>query len=305
MSRTGLTAWITLAACGWATAMPGQPAGPAGAADHRQEIRAWQERRAQGLRNQDSWLTLVGLFWLRAGENSFGSGAGSALRLEHDQLPARAGSFWREENRVRFEAAPKVRVLHDGAPVQSIALEPDSSAAPTELELGSLSFHVIERAGEYGVRVKDRRSAALQSFQGLSYFPIDDAWRVTARFEPYDPVKKVPILNVTGQRQELDSPGALVFEIAGQSYRLDPLGGEDGVLFIMFADGTSGKETYGAGRYLYVPVAENGTTVVDFNKAQNPPCAFTRFATCPLPPPQNRLPIRVTAGEKSYAGAGH
>jgi uncharacterized protein (DUF1684 family) len=155
--------------------------------------------------------------------------------------------------------------------------------------------------------VKDRLHPARSHFAGLQYFPIDLTKRFNAKFEPYNPPKIIPIANVLGMVDNMTSPGALVFEVDGKTYRLDPVlekGSKQ--LFIIFADKTAGKETYGAGRYLYAdPPDVNGRVIVDFNKAHNPSCAFTKYATCPLPPRQNRLPFRIEAGEKTYTGGEH
>jgi uncharacterized protein len=192
-------------------------------------------------------------------------------------------------------------VQHGDQPVTRVALAPDTSGEPTVLSIGTLTFYVIDREGRLGVRLKDSAAPARTGFQGLDYFPIDSDWRFTAQFVPYEPQKRIPILNVLGMQAEMISPGALVFESQGKEYRLDPVL-EEGTTdwFVMLADETSGHETYGAGRYLYVTPPEDGRTVIDFNKAYNPPCAFSSFATCPLPPPQNRLPLSITAGEKTY-----
>jgi len=164
---------------------------------------------------------------------------------------------------------------------------------------------VIERAGNLGVRVRDLNNPHRTGFKGLSYFPVSTAWLFDARFEPYQPAHRIKIINILGMEQEYESPGAVVFQKDGREWRLDAVLEEPGdrELFIMFADATSGHETYGAGRFLYVPLPSAGRTRLDFNKAYNPPCALNDFATCPLPPPQNHLKLRVEAGEKTYAGA--
>jgi uncharacterized protein (DUF1684 family) len=168
-----------------------------------------------------------------------------------------------------------------------------------------LRFFVISRAGKLGVRVRDVDSPRRRQFRGLEYYPIATDWAVEARFEPYEPRRHITIVNILGLEEDMVSPGAVIFTKDGQEARLDTVldgaGATD--LFIMFADATSGHGTYGAGRFLHVPFATNGKTVVDFNEAYNPPCAFNDFATCPLPPYQNRLTWEVTAGEKKYAGS--
>ena len=182
-------------------------------------------------------------------------------------------------------------------------LQSDADGTPTVLRLGSLSLHVIRRGERLALRVKDRDNPDRLNFQSTPFFPASMKWRVEARFERYEPPKPVRILNVTGMESDEPSPGALVFEADGRTHRLDVLTekGEE-QFFIIFADQTSGKETYGAGRYLYAgPPDAEGRVAVDFNKAYSPPCAFTSYATCPLPPEQNKLPLRVEAGEK-FAG---
>jgi hypothetical protein len=166
---------------------------------------------------------------------------------------------------------------------------------------------VIKRGEKLGLRVKDKQNPARSRFAGLDYYSVDLKWRIEAEYEAYNPVRLIPIANVLGMVDDMTSPGALVFEANGKSLRLDAVVEKgSNQLFIIFADQTSGKETYGAGRYLYAnPPDAVGKVIVDFNKAENPPCAFTKFATCPLPPKQNRLPIRVEAGEKKYGGSEH
>jgi len=273
---------------------------------YQQEIAAWQQDRDKGLRNENGWLTLVGLFWLDEGENKIGSDAGNKVIFPEGTAPAVAGTLVRRGKEVQLVPVPGASLKVDGKPVTApLALAKDAEGNPTVLHLGSLTFFVIERGDKVGVRVKDSKSPALATFHGLDFFPVQPAWRVEARFEPYKPAKKIPIANVLGQISDEDSPGAVVFDWQGKTYRLDALpGGDKGELFFVFADQTNGKATYGAGRFLDTGAPENGKVVVDFNTAYNPPCAFTAFATCPLPPVQNRLAVAVEAGEKKF-GEGH
>ena len=275
------------------------------APEHVATIMKWREQRVARLTSENGWLTLVGLFWLKPGENTFGRGHRNAIVLDHPQLARRAGAFTLIENRVRFDAATGAGITFEGRPVESLTLNPDTSGAPTVLASGTLRFHVIERAGHLGVRVRDVAHPLRTHFPGLDYFPIDDAWSLRAQFHPYQPVKRIPIVNVLGMVEDMQSPGYLTFALHGQEWRLDALLEEEGAedLFLMFADATSGRETYGAGRFLYVPLPVNGEVPVDFNLAYNPPCAFNEFATCPLPPRQNRLTLRIDAGERAYKSA--
>ena len=208
---------------------------------------------------------------------------------------------------MRLEPAPRSGLVIDGRPAGPTELLPAGAEGAVVLESGALRMFVIERGGRVGLRVRDLDSRARRAFRGLDYFPIDPSWAVAARFEPYEPAHHVPIVNVLGDEVDMLSPGAIVFERDGREWRLDALleAAGDDHLFVMFADGTSGHETYGAGRFLHVPLRDGTALEVDFNEAYNPPCAFTGFATCPLPPPQNRLVLPVRAGELRYAAAGH
>jgi uncharacterized protein (DUF1684 family) len=268
-------------------------------------IDEWRAQRVAQLTSDEGWLTLAGLFWLEDGDNSFGRARDNALVLDNPALAEHCGTFTLSGHAVRFTAAPDSGVTHDGQPVSSLELSADTSGHPTVLASGPLRFFVIERAGNLGVRVRDLNNPHRTGFQGLSYFPVSTAWVFEARFEPYPPGRRITIINILGMEQEYESPGAVVFMKDGREWHLDAVLEEPGdrELFIMFADATSGHETYGAGRFLYVPRPSAGRTRLDFNKAYNPPCALNDFATCPLPPPQNRLKLRVEAGEKSYAGA--
>ena len=278
----------------------------AAAATYEQEMAAWHRERIAGLKREDGWLTLVGLFWLDEGENRFGSGAGNKVIFPEGSAPVLAGTFERHGREVKVHAAPGVALTHDGQPVADLALAGENNpGGPTQLALGSLRFFVIYRGDRVGVRVKDTKSPARAAFSDIDTYPVRPAWRVTARFEPYAPPKPVAVPNILGQVENSPSPGAVVFERDGRTYRLDALsGGEDGSLFLIFGDATNSKDTYGGGRFLDTAAPKDGKVVVDFNQAYNPPCAFTAFATCPLPPKQNKLALRVEAGEKKY-GAGH
>jgi uncharacterized protein (DUF1684 family) len=270
------------------------PKPSADATRHIDEIRQWQEKRAERLKAEDGWLSLIGLFWLNEGKN--------VLSLPSEGSPTL--TLVRNGDVVTLE--PDARMTIDGKPVTApVALLNDAQEkGPTVVQRGSVRFQVIKRGDKYGLRVKDAQAPTRTHFEGLDYYPTEEKWRVAARFEPYDPPKKIPITDVTGMTSDNIAPGALVFTIDGKEYRIDPVL-EEGTdeYFLIFKDETSKDETYQPGRYLYAPKpGADGKTVIDFNKAYNPPCAFTSFATCPLPPLQNRLPIRIEAGEKRYSG---
>jgi uncharacterized protein len=250
------------------------------ASTYRTEIAQWREKREAGLKAEGGWLSLAGLFWLHEGVNSYGKDASEDIVLPDGA--AKAG----------------VIELHDGRVTSGgRELKPDSADV---LKAGRVNLFVIKRGDKYGIRVKDPESEARRSFHGIEYYPANEAYKVTARFvaEP----KKIPILNVLGQTEQSDCPGYAVFKLKGQELRLYPIYETPGAkeLFYIFKDQTSGKETYAAGRFLYSDLPQNGKVVLDFNKAYNPPCVFTPYATCPLPPPENRLPVKVEAGEKKY-----
>ena len=268
-------------------------------AAYAQELSQWQQKRWADLKSETGWLTLVGLFWLKEGENKFGSDAANDIALADKQLSAHAGTFALRNGVVKLDAS-QADFTVDGKPVQSLELKTDDDAKPTIVRLGSLSFQIIKRGDRLGVRVKDSQNPDRLNFKNTEFYPADVNWRIDAEFEPYNPPKPMPIVNVLNMESAESSPGAIKFTVEGKEYRLDAIAEKDEPRFFMIiADKTSGKETYPAGRYMYVdPPDASGHVVIDFNKAYSPPCAFTKFATCPLPPKQNRLPFAIPAGEK-------
>ncbi|MEW5806696.1 MAG: DUF1684 domain-containing protein [Acidobacteriota bacterium] len=257
--------------------------------------------------SKNGWLSLAGLFWLEEGENGFGADESNTILFPGDRAPDFIGSFFLDNGQVTIRIKPDIKVLHGDTPVTEMILQDDEKGEPTVLTCGSLSWHVIKRDNRYGIRLKDSENPKIKEFKGIERFPVSKRWRIKAKYLPYDPPKNISIVNVLGKVSEEPSPGALKFKIYGKTYRLDSLGEpDDEELFIVFGDRTNGFETYGGGRFLYVKKPDKkGMTYVDFNKAYNPPCAFTEFATCPMPPSQNKLPVKITAGEKSYKDALH
>ena len=262
------------------------------------EIDQWRAKRLASLTSESGWLSLIGLFWLKEGKNTFGSDAANDIVVP--KVPPRAGEFVLTNDVVTFRTSHAKTFTVDDAPISSAELKNDLDEKPTIVRFGSLTFQIIKREDRLGVRVKDKDSPDRANFRGLEYFPADPKWRIEARFEPYNPPRAIPILNVLNMESDEPSPGAVAFEIGGKTYRLDAITEQgEKQFFMIFADDTRGKETYGAGRYLYIdPPDANSRIVIDFNKAYSPPCAFTNYATCPLPPPQNILPLRIDAGEK-------
>ncbi|WP_242927794.1 DUF1684 domain-containing protein [Pontibacter vulgaris] len=284
---------------------PATTASPESGAAYVESINQWHQEREANLKKEDGWLALAGLFWLKPGTNTFGSARENSIVFPEGKVPASAGSFILAGDKVSIKPAPSINIKLNGEAInEETVIYTSGKEEVPQLTYGSLTWFVIRRGDQYGIRLRDSESKARANFKGVDRYEVSPAWRVQARLEPNAFPKKIAITNVLGQTSEEDSPGALVFTVDGKEYRLDALQEED-KLFIIFADKTNGTETYGAGRYLYAArPAADGTTVLDFNKATNPPCAFVPYATCPLPPRQNFLPIPVPAGERSYE-AGH
>jgi len=270
--------------------------------DESARIADWRAKRLASLTGPTGWLTPIALYWLKDGENSFGRSPTEAFSLDDAALAADTGAFVLKDGRVQYIAHASKAMTYLGKPVTSMDLVSDVHDKPTELIAGSLHFMLIERVGHLGIRVRDSVSPNRLQFKGLQYFPVRADWHIQARFEPYVPERHIPIANILGMTEDMTSPGAIVFEHDGRSWRLDTIleAPGDHELFVMFSDATSGKQTYGAGRFLYVALPDADRIDVDFNKAFNPPCAFTNFATCPLPPQQNRLALAIDAGELKY-----
>jgi uncharacterized protein (DUF1684 family) len=266
------------------------------------EIEAWHAKRIQALTSKTGWLSLSGLYWLKEGENTYGSNPANDIKFPAGRSPEYIGSIYLQKGKIWTEIDNDVNVLVEDQKIATMEMDPDISGKPTILTLDSLSWFVIQRGDRYGIRLRDRESPYRRNFEGIENYAINIAWRIPAKLESYHPPKKIEVPNILGTVSEETTPGALVFTIDNIKYQLDPIAEPgDKKLFIIFADKTNNDETYGAGRFLYVEMpGEDGQTTIDFNEAYNPPCAFTPFATCLLPPAQNILPIKITAGEKKY-----
>jgi uncharacterized protein (DUF1684 family) len=281
-----------------------------GSADerYRAEVQKWRAEREARLKDDGGWLTLAGLFWLKEGPNRFGTDSSADITLPEGSAPAYAGVFVFEDGKTALRLASGVSGQVGGRTVSGPqVMRSDTSGRPDVLKLGQLSLYVIHRGDRYGVRVKDKKSAARRDFTGLRWFDIDDSYRVEARWVSHPTPRPLKVPNVLGEVTTMPSPGYAECEIDGQVVRLagvleDP---QSEQLFFIIRDKTSGKETYGAGRFLYSNLPKQGRLVLDFNKAYNPPCAFTPYATCPLPPRENWLPVAVEAGEKAYSDSPH
>lgn len=266
---------------------------------YRERIDEWHQQRINSLKSENGWLNLAGLFWLKEGNNTAGQGTGFDLNFPGN-ASANLGTFTLQNGEVRFTPASGASVLANGNALTEPAVIFSASTKPTTLAHGTLRWFIIKRGNQYGVRLRDLDSPLLKEFHGIDRFPVDESWRIQARLEAPTTPKTIAITDVIGLTSQQPLVGTLVFERAGKTYRLDAVG-EGPKLFIIFGDATNAHETYGAGRFLYAdkPGAD-GLTTLDFNQATNPPCAFTSFATCPLPPRQNKLALAISAGEKRF-----
>lgn len=253
-------------------------------------IRQWEQKRDAALRSPDGWLTLVGLFWLKPGDNTIGSAESNDFVLPQRSAPAKVGVFHLSEDKVTFTGSDGSR--------RPLSYDEDK---PDVVHAGTVSFYIVKRGNRLAVRAKDSASPLLKNFTGMKYFPINPELHFEARL--IGDAKKIPILNILGETEMQDSPGVAEFTYKGQKYHLRPIF-EDKTLFFLFKDPTNKTETYQAGRMLNTPLPVNGRIDLDFNRSYNPPCTFTPYATCPLPPKENTLPFRVEAGEMRY-GIGH
>lgn len=292
------------AACFLPAAGAANPPEALEASDYSLAIAEWRAEREKELKGPDGWLNLAGLYWLEPGATRMGSAPDNDIVLSDLPAAPYLGSLVWENGIVEFRAEPDAEVFSNGERVTQLRLVHDEEGEPTVLTHGSLSWHAIGRMDRMGVRLRDLNHPAVSGFTGIKAYPTDPAWRVEARFEPYaQPEERILNTVVDGLGWNPTAPGTLAFELGGDPLSLEAYAAGPGFLLI-FADLTTGKTTYPAGRYLYAFGSRGpaGTVTLDFNKAINPPCAFTDFATCPLPQRRNRLSIAIEAGEK-YASA--
>ena len=286
-----------------AAAQQEQPMNP----QQKAALETWRSKRIERLEAADGWLTLVGLEWLDEGDNSLGSAADADVQFPA-KAPANLGTITRHREALMLTPAAGSPLTIDGKKVtKATKLTSDAKGDPTVVSFGPIEFYVIQRGDRWAVRIKDSESPIRTGFQGLEYYPTRGDWVVQATLEPAPKGTKIPVPNILGTTEDADSPGDVVFSRDGHDVRLQAIDEGDGRLFLVFGDQTNGKGTYGGGRFVYAdPPAPGATTVVvDFNMAYNPPCVFTPYATCPLPPQGNRLPFPVEAGEKLWSGHQH
>ncbi len=267
-------------------------------AAYRAEFKKWQQEQVQDLK--ENWLPLIGLFWLKEGANTFGAAKGNAIELPASSCPAQAGVLALKNGVVTIKVADGAKITTAGKPVTELKLVSSPPGPPTRLEMGSLRMAIIQRGERYGLRVRDMNSPAIAQFKGLQMYPLSTAYIVTAQVSPGNG-RLMTVPNVIGDKLQVPIAGELRFKINGQEQKLDAMEGSDGGLFIVFSDLTKKRDTYPGGRFVETSAPKDGKVVLDFNKAYSPPCAWTPYATCPLPPKENQMRVEIPAGEK-YSG---
>jgi uncharacterized protein (DUF1684 family) len=276
-------------------------------ADYREQVEAFRLKRAHEIIAPTGWAALVGLHFLTPGTHAIGSAPGSDVRLTGPSAPPALGTITVTSGAAgtagtaRLVTAKGIQARRGSEVLTDIELKP-GGGPEGYLTFGDMTMTLIRRGDRLALRVWDAKAPSLTSLSKLDWMPIDESWRVQGRFEPHPAGRTMKILNVLDELIDMSNPGVAVFTIDGREYRLEAMLESDDAkeLFFLFKDGTSGKTTYGAGRYLYTPLPENGRVILDFNQAKNPPCTFTDFATCPLPPKGNVLPVAINAGELDH-----
>ncbi len=272
---------------------------------YAQSLDTWRAERTARLAKADGWLSLIGLHWLQPGDNTVGLGPENKI-----QLAAGPDVFGTVNlgpgGVITFTPNASAYALIDDQPAQPGELRYRDGTRPSLVKSGPVSFFVIQRGDRLALRVRNSESARRMNFPGLDWFPADPAWRIEAQWVPFDPPHETKITNVLGQVSPTAVPGKAVFTHDGQTVELIAIDDGPGApLFFVISDATAGEETYEAARFVYADTPKDGKVILDFNQAQNPPCAFTPFATCPLPPKENRMPFKILAGEKKFKGEHH
>jgi uncharacterized protein (DUF1684 family) len=262
-------------------------------------VEDWRARSEKSLRKDNGWLTLAGRFVMKPGVNTFGTGADNDMVFPAGLGPARMGTVTIEPGKAVVQLAPGLVMEKDGVTMTDKIMDTRTEGDRDWVAMGRAAFHVIERDGRYILRLADNQSAVRSGFQGRVWYGVNEKYRVPAKFVAYDPPRKVAIVNVLDEVADEPAPGYVEFKLGGKTHRLDAVGDDEGLFFIL-KDGTAGKTTYPPGRFLYVEKKPKPgeTFQLDLNRVYNPPCAFSEFTTCPLPPKQNILKVRIDAGEK-------
>jgi len=295
-----LRVWIILLLCSPVFFSQCNPsANRKGEGGYKEKIRQWRDTRLKNLKSPEGWLNLAGLYWLETGPNTLGSDSTMDVVFP-GKAPARLGTLHLSNGHIRFSPHQDVAILHDGDTLTGgTTLKSDAEGNPDKLSHGSLKWFVIKRGDRYGIRLRDLESPLLEKVDHIPAYPVKPDWRIRARFVPYNQPQYIEVPNVLGGTYQDQTPGKLQFTYNDKQYTLHPTGTREN-LFVVFGDDTNAEETYGGGRFLVVDGAgQDNITFLDFNKAYNPPCAFTPYATCPLPPRKNILPFKVKAGEKT------
>ncbi len=292
-----------------AVSQPAIAADPS-SATWKSDLLAWRAQQAKDLQQPNGWLTLIGLEWLKPGDNSVGSSKSNALVVKVPGPPS-LGVIKLDGNGLQLlppkDGYPTGLLVDGKPPADPQPIVSDDPGSPSKITIGSVTITVIHRSDRYGLRIKDSKSPARTQFHGLKWYPPNETYRVQAKWTPYNPPRQVPVPTILGTEVMSEVPGVAEFTLDGKVWRLEPIleSPDDKDLFFIFRDTTSKSETYGAGRFLYTALpdhglAQPGEVVLDFNRAENPPCAYTPYATCPLPLPQNRLPIPIPVGQQRY-----
>jgi uncharacterized protein (DUF1684 family) len=262
----------------------------------------WREARDQSMKIPTSWLTIAGLYWLDEEENGFGTDPQNRFRLPEGSGPPFAGKFILHKDKVKVLSSAGTVLKNEGKTIKEMVLKSDKTGKPDIIELNDLRMWVIERGGRLAIRLSDLNAPRYKNYSGLEFFPPQKKYQVKADFVVYNPPKMETLGTVVGTETKMVSLGYVKFRLNGKEYRLDAFETRPGskTLFIIFKDETSGKETYGTSRFMEAHILDDGSVDLNFNRAHNPPCAYTPYATCPLPPSQNILPVKIEAGEKIY-----
>ncbi len=295
-AQLGVLALVVLALAGCGTLAERKTTGMA---EYERGALEWREQRHARLTEPFGWLSLVGLEFLTDGEWRVGTAPDNDLVVTSG--PDYWGAMTVVGSRAWFDANPDADILVDGRRIESVELRADGPSGPTLVEAGTVQLQLLDRGGQPVLRVRDSQAPTRVNFGGLDYFPFDPDWRVEARWTPHPEGRTLVIANVLGELINEPNPGAAEFEFEGRTFGLEAVDSDDQLFFIL-ADRTTGRETYGLGRFLYSDLPQDGRVILDFNRAYSPPCAFTEYSTCPLPPPENRLDVRAEAGELTYPG---
>ena len=263
-------------------------------------VKSWQAEREENLQKDRSWLTVAGLYWLREGENWVGTATSNDFVLPEGSAPATVGVFKFYDRKATFHAEDGVTITRDGKPIQPKQIVELEMGEKHAIAINDLKMWLHYSGERLAIRLRDLNASYRKEFAGLDWFPVDPKFRVEAKFTPHTEEKKVEMLNILGDIEVFEAAGYVDFELQAQKVHMEPMKSREGALWLIFRDGTSGKGSYQAARFLRTEPPENGKVVIDFNRAYNPPCAYNPHTTCPMPTKENRLEIRIEAGEKNY-----